>query len=80
MDCSDDQNDEEQEMSIQLEDEDQEMSEVDLPASPIEIEDSEDENPPVMNRRSKRILESDDDDDDDLTPKVTKLFSMLVLF
>ena len=50
---------------------DEEMNEVYLPASPIEIQDSSDESPPPLRKKRRIILESDDDETDgELTPKV----------
>ena len=47
---------------------DEEMSEVILPASPIQLQDSSDDSPPPIKKKRRIILESDEDDD--LTPKV----------
>ena len=51
---------------------DEEMTEVYLPASPIEIKDSSDESPPPLRKKRRVIVESDDesDGDEELTPKV----------
>lgn len=50
---------------------DEEMTEVYLPASPIEIQDSSDESPPPLRKKRRIVLESDDDESDgELTPKV----------
>ena len=62
MDCSDSQED--------IEDQKME-TEVHLPASPIRIQDSEEDSPPVIRRKKRLILESSSDEDDDLTPKVS---------
>ena len=58
MDCSDDN---------QIHSEDEEMSEVFLPASPIRIQDSSDDSPPPVKKKRRVIVDSDDED---LTPKV----------
>jgi len=51
---------------------DEEMTEVYLPASPIEIKDSSDESPPPLRKKRRVIVESDEESDggEELTPKV----------
>lgn len=68
MDCSDDN---------QIHSEDEEMSEVVLPASPIRIQDSSDDSPPPVRKKRRVILDSDDED---LTPKVRILIVFVYLF
>lgn len=53
--------------------EDEEMTEVYLPASPITINDSSgDDSPPQIKKKRRRVVQSDSSDDEDSTPKVMR--------